>query len=153
MKSVLFVCTANICRSPMAMGLFKQKVKAELIDWRIESAGVWAGEGYPATANALKVMAERGINISDHRSRQITKEMIQEFNLILVMEKGHKEALKYEFQEYASRIYLLSEMIGCNSNVEDPIGSSMVDFIDTANEIEQILDQGFEQINQLAEGE
>jgi len=153
MKSVLFVCTANICRSPMAMGFLRAKVQSDTTDWRIGSAGVWASEGYPAATYSLRVMEDAGINISDHRSSQITKEMIWEFNLVLVMEKGHKEALKFEFPEYASKIYLLSEMIGSYSNIEDPMGSSIVDFIDTAREIEQIINQGFERINQLAEGE
>ena len=147
MKSVLFVCSANICRSPMAVGLLQAKVSD--VDWRIESAGVWAQPGYKAARNTLKVLKQRGIDLSVHRSQPITKELVQEFDLILTMESGHKEALRAAFPQDASRIYMLSEMAGSRLDIIDPIGRTMADFEDTALEIDAFLDQGFAKIQSL----
>lgn len=150
MYSVLFVCAANICRSPMAMGLLQAKVRSEEGKWRIESAGVWAGIGNPAAENTRLLVEQVGIDISDHRSRPVTRELLQEFNLILTMEIGQKESLRAAFPEQASKIYLLSEMVGIISDVADPIGGPLVDFQATAREIHQILTRGDVKIRALA---
>jgi protein-tyrosine-phosphatase len=150
MYSVLFVCTANVCRSPMAMALLESKVKAQKDQWLIKSAGVWAMPGYPVAENTRLLMSEIGVDLSDYVSRPITPELIADFNLILVMERGQKEALKAAFPEYTSRIFLMSEMIGENIDVIDPIGRPMVDFKETAREIHRVLTQGFDKIKKLA---
>ena len=149
--TVLFVCTANICRSPMAMGLLKARVAEDEGDWRVESAGVWADYGYPAASNTIKVVRERGVRLEDHLSRPLTGEMLTEFNLILVMEKNHKEALRMAFPELAPRIYLLTEMVDRYEDIVDPIGGTQADFEETASEVEAILTQGFEKISRLSE--
>lgn len=151
MHSVLFVCTANICRSPLAMGLMQAKV-GESDGWRVESAGTWTVDGNPAAARTIQVLEGRGINLKDHHSRMITGELLAEFSLVLTMEHGQKEALKVEFPKLAKRIYLLSEMIGQKFEIEDPMGRSFQDFQETANEISKIIDQGFERIESLSEG-
>lgn len=151
MHTVLFVCTANICRSPMAMGLLRQMVgNAE--DWRIESAGTWSISGEPAAWNTQMILDQRGINIRNHRSRPVNRDLLKEFNLILVMEAGQKEALRVEFPEVADRVYLISEMVGGSYNIPDPMGFSIESFEETAREISQILEKGFDKIRQLSEG-
>jgi protein-tyrosine-phosphatase len=150
MRSVLFVCAANICRSPMAMGLFSAQVLPDASDWQIASAGVFAPAGYPAAQNTLAVLNQRGIDLSQHRSSQITQEMMQTFNLILTMEPGQKEALQIAFPKQALRVYLLTEMIGENWEIVDPIGGSLVDFEETAREIQHLLTAGYERICSLA---
>jgi len=156
-KSVLFVCTANICRSPMAMGLMRDKVKSNLPgspedNILVASAGTWALDGQPAAFNSILVLDELGIDISDHTSRVITQVMMDRFNLILTMERGHKEALQVEFPEYASNVYLLSEMIGRRYNIQDPIGRSLREFRHTAAEIDKILTSGYSNILSLSAG-
>lgn len=151
MHTVLFVCTANICRSPMAMGLLRQKV-GFADDWRIESAGTWSISGEPPAWNSLLVLAQRGIDIRDHRSRPVSRDLLKEFQLILVMEAGHKEALRVEFPEVADRVYLLSEMVGNSYDIPDPMGFSLQSFEETLRELEHILDQGFARISELSEG-
>ena len=110
MYSVLFVCSANICRSPMAMGLLRNRVKLEAGEWKIHSAGVWALVDHPVDINVQFVLRERGIAELDHSSTQVTEDLLSDFNLILTMERNHKEALRIAFPKYRSRIYLLTEM-------------------------------------------
>jgi len=150
MYSILFVCTANICRSPMAMGLWQDMVKDRAEEWIVESAGTWAPEGEPAALRTQLVLKELGIDLQDHRSRQVNQQMLSQFNLILVMERGHKEALQIEFPEIAQNVYLLSEMIDANFEIHDPIGMSMVEFLETRGEISQLLKDGSEKIYSLA---
>ena len=150
MRSVLFVCTANICRSPMAMGLLQAKVNDESESWRIGSAGTWTIEGESAAEKTLLVLEERGIDLSNHFSRSVTEELVGGYQLILAMERGHKEALRIEFPQVAGRVFLLSEMIGKVFNINDPMGGTMIDFKETAAEIDQILTEGFEKIARLS---
>ena len=150
MNSVLFICSANICRSPMAMGLLCSMVEDSSDHWKIESAGVWDMGGQQVAANTLLVLQERGIDLSDYPSRTVTGTMLSEFNLVLVMEDIHKEVLKLAFPEYTDRIYMLSEMVGEFYAIVDPIGRSLADFEETALEIERILTEGFEKISILA---
>jgi protein-tyrosine phosphatase len=134
----------------MAVGLMRLQVGAELAEWRIESAGTWAPEGQPAAALTQLVLLKRGVKLDGHHSRQVDPDLLQDFNLILVMERGHKEALRLEFPSVASRVYLLSEMEGGKYEIRDPIGGVLVDFEDTAREIAMILENGYENIRRLA---
>jgi protein-tyrosine-phosphatase len=150
MRSVLFVCAANICRSPLAMGLFSVQAVSEAGDWQIASAGVCAPVGYPAAQNTLALLKQRNIDLSQHRSSQITQEMMQNYNLILTMERGQKEALQIAFPKQASKVYLLTEMIGEYWEIADPVGGPFCDFEETAREIEHILTAGYERICRFA---
>jgi protein-tyrosine-phosphatase len=95
-------------------------------------------------------MSDLGLDISQHRSRIVTRNMLRQFDLILTMESGHKEALTIEFPEITPRLYLLSEMIDEQQDVADPIGGQITDYRYTAARIHRILTQGFDRIVQLA---
>ena len=133
------------------MGLLRKKV-GDSADWRIESAGTWSILGEPAAWNTQLILDQRGVKVQDHRSRPVDRDLLKDFNLILVMETGHKEALRVEFPEIADQVYLVSEMVGASYNIPDPMGNSLESFEETAREFEQILDQGFGKISQLSEG-
>jgi protein-tyrosine phosphatase len=137
----------------MAVGLFRarlQKERADWRDWRIDSAGTWALEGEMAAKNSRLVMAERGLDIADHRARSVTEAMLKEYALILTMEPNQKEALQVEFPSVARRVYLLSEMAGEVVAVEDPIGGPIEDFRAAVATIDQILSKGMPRMINLA---
>ncbi len=149
MPSVLFVCTANVCRSPMAMAIFRNLVQGDQEDWQVDSAGTLAVEGVPVTTKAQVVLQNKGLDVSEHLSQTISQELIDRYDLILTMEKNHKEALTIEFPQKAERIFMLSEMIGLVYDVPDPIGRSLTEFQNTYDEIEQTLKLGLDKIRRL----
>lgn len=151
MRSVLFVCTANICRSPMAAGLLSEKIKEQNSEWIIASAGVYAQPGLPAAQNTLLVLRQRGIDWSAHRSQGVNRELLEKFGLILTMEQGQKEALQAAYPRLAPRINLLTEMVDEYHDIVDPIGQPLIEYEDTAREIDSILNRGFKRIRALAE--
>ena len=149
MPSVLFVCTGNFHRSPIAEYLFRAKIGANP-DWRIASAGTYTRDGLPAPPEVLTILARYGIDARRHRTREVTRPLLERSNLVLCLASNHKEALRAEFPDLAERIYLLSEMAGETADVEDPIGGPMIEFEAVAREIDDYLTRGFERIVQLA---
>jgi protein-tyrosine-phosphatase len=154
MSSVLFVCTGNSCRSPMAEVIFRAHLQQQnLLDatWRVESAGTWASDGAPAAQNAVELMARRGLDLSKHRSRTVTAAMLAQFQLILVMETNHKEALLIEFPTLKDRIFMLSEMVGRKISVADPVTKDISVYQLCAKEMEAYIVQGWKKILELAQ--
>jgi protein-tyrosine-phosphatase len=149
MKSILFVCSANQCRSPMAEVLFKQLVgeHGEQDDWRIESAGVWAYGSAPATENAQRAMKERGLDLSHHRSQPATNELLSQFNLVVVMTREHRDALLAQMPALGGRVYLLREIGGETGDFADPVGGSIEVYRQAADEIQSILLSGYSSLN------
>src|SRR5438094_9413106 len=92
MKTILFVCTGNVCRSPMAEGLFRHAVKGRG-DFCVLSAGVGAIEGQPPSAYAVQALGELGIDISQQSSRMLTAEMVKQDDYIYGMTNGHDDAI------------------------------------------------------------
>lgn len=137
----------------MAEALLQRKLGREGRDgeFRAASAGVWTVNGRAATRNATLTMAELGLDIRQHRTRIVDEWIMEGAALILTMTQHHAEALKAEFPEHASRIFLLSEMIDCDYDVEDPVGGTMLDYEETAQEIEAMLEEGLPRILELAE--
>lgn len=151
MKTILFVCTANQCRSPMAEGLMRRKLEREgrAGEIRTASAGVDALDGCRATENSIQAMAARGIDISGHRSRATTDRILQDAALILTMERAHANVLQALFPAHAERVHLLAQMTGLESDVADPVGSPLEDYRRTAQEIENLIELGYHRMMQL----
>jgi protein-tyrosine-phosphatase len=151
MKTILFVCTANQCRSPMAEGLMRRKLEREgrADEIRAASAGVDALDGCRATENSIQAMAARGIDISGHRSRATTGKILQDAALILTMERAHANVLQALFPAHAERVHLLAQMAGLESDVADPVGSPLEDYRRTAQEIENLIELGYLRMMQL----
>ncbi|MBI3763715.1 MAG: low molecular weight protein arginine phosphatase [Chloroflexi bacterium] len=155
MPAVLFVCTANVCRSPMAAALFSAQlarraagVAAE--EWTISSAGTWAVDGFPATAHALEAVAAKGIDLAPHRSRLLNEASLDAADLVLVMTRSHREAILAECPSAAGKVYLLSQMVGQTFDVRDPYGESRMEYEYCADHLQGLIEQGFERILELA---
>ena len=145
---ILVGCTGNLCRSPMAEGLLRARLARDEArrDWQVGSFGVWTVDGRPASAYAVEEMARRGIDLRDHRSRNVTREMVAEADLVLVMTRQHAEAVGAAFPEYAHKVHLLSEMVGQMRDIHDPYGGTRAEYAHTARELEQLIEDGYERI-------
>jgi protein-tyrosine phosphatase len=152
MPSVLFVCTANRFRSPIAAIHFARQVVKHGDDQEISvsSAGTWTVDGQPVTPDASILAEKYGFNLSLHKSRLLTKDILSRENLILVMENSHKEAILQEFPFAANRVFLLSEAANGNPyDIPDPyVDKESPEVI--AKEIIEMIDRGYERIVQLA---
>ena len=107
-RHILVVCVGNICRSPMAEALLKDALR-EQQDIIVESAGLGALVDHPASEHAVTLMRERGLDITAHRARQITPDMVRSADLVLVMEAGHKRAIDMNEPEARAKIYRVGE--------------------------------------------
>lgn len=154
MHSVLFVCTANMCRSPMAEALFEEIIRdeGESEEWWIDSAGVSTFDGGPATDNTQIVAAERGLDLGSHRSTLATRQVVEPFSLVLVMEERHRQMMREAYPEFADRIFLITEMRGGTEDVHDPIGTDIANYRAMADEVNSILVEGLGRMRELSEG-
>lgn len=147
MQSIIFVCTANQCRSPIAAALFKKFLlqKGFLSDeWKIESAGTWTKSGLRPLSICQKLATRFDVDLSDHRTRSITDVQLQSYDLIIVMEKGHYEALSLEFGEVYKKIYLLSTLAGVRGrNIPDPATVSYEVGVDIIYELSEYIKLAF----------
>lgn len=144
---IVFVCTGNTCRSPMAEALCRLKLAGRLgceqnaLESRgyvVLSAGVSAGEGLPAASHAQEIVAQRGGSLADHASRQITAKLAQAADRIIAMTRSHREILLRHFPETVDRVQLLHQY---GDDIDDPVGLDLRVYAETANEIERQLDQ------------
>lgn len=130
MKNILFVCTGNSCRSVMAEGFLRDMAEEAGLDIETSSAGVGAMDGYPSTEETIKVMREHGIDMSRHRSRRITYEMVKAADGIFVMETYHRDAILKQWPDAAKKTHLLAEYAqtpmpwGKEIDIPDPIRMS-----------------------------
>jgi protein-tyrosine phosphatase len=142
-RRLLFVCSGNTCRSPMAAALARKRLceklscrPAELCEhgWRVESAGLSAHPGAAATGEAVRAVGRLGAEIASHRARPLDEDFLRGADLICCMTAGHLEAVRQRYPEAAERAVLLAE-----GDIEDPIGGGMDTYLRAAAEIDQAL--------------
>ena len=153
MARILVICTANICRSPVAAALLRDRLRQRgLNDWTVGSAGTWAMVARPASRYSVDVMGRHGFNINDHRAAMVKDHHLREADLVLTMEDGHAEALRAEFPAQAHKVFLLTEMIGRTYNIPDPYGGPVEEYQRMYEGLVEVIDGGLERIIALAKG-
>lgn len=119
----------------MAEGLLKEMHS----DFHVSSAGVSSMDGWNAMPEAIEVMRDYGVDISGHRARQVTEEIIQDADLVLAMARHHREFLKNTFPEADEKIFTMKEYAGTGTDIEDPYGNSIEFYELIAEEILEAL--------------
>jgi glycine hydroxymethyltransferase len=142
MKKILFVCTGNVCRSPMAEGLLRHMLRGR-DDVQVASAGLGAPDGVGATDAAAEVAAELGVNISSHLSQSLNSDLVQQADFIFVMTRQHQETLQTLFPSAAEKTFLVREFeeshAGETKDIADPIGQSIDVYRRTRDQIRDAL--------------
>lgn len=139
MNRVLFVCTGNTCRSPMAEAILKSKGIPQL---EVKSAGVYASDGQAASRFAREVLEDAHIPYQ-HQSKQISSEDVEWATHILTMTESHAAAIRNFFPEYSNKVSTLKEFVGASNqgkDVLDPYGGSKMDYFKTFMELENLID-------------
>jgi RpiB/LacA/LacB family sugar-phosphate isomerase len=128
-NTILFICTGNICRSPMAEGLFRHLVEQHKADLIVKSAGVGAQNGQSPSENAIRAMQDLEIDISPQRSQMLTAELASEADMIIGMTHGHVEMVNVMYPHAAEKTFLLREFDDSlplhEREVADPLGGSL----------------------------
>jgi protein arginine phosphatase len=142
LKRVLFVCTGNTCRSPMAEAILKSK---KLDGVEVKSAGVYASNGSAASAHAKKVLDGNLID-HDHQSSLLTSAQLEWADVVLTMTLSHKMAITSQFSQFASKVFTLKELVGetYDLDVVDPYGGSLDIYQETYQELDKLITKAIE---------
>lgn len=127
---ILAVCTANVCRSPMAEALLRHALAAEsgpLAGLRVASAGVAARAGDPASPNSVTALRKVGLDLSNHRSQPLTPELVAAARYVFVMTESHRLLIEATYEPTPRHIYLFRELMPPGSDIQigDPYGGPL----------------------------
>ena len=141
MKRILFICTGNTCRSPLAEGIARKILRdSTRHDVEVSSAGTDAWDGGAATDEALLVGIERGLDMGAHKSRKLTREIVRDADLILAMSPQHLTAAKRLGGEKKS--HLLSQFAArgeSDRSIRDPFGGDLEAYRATADDLQSLV--------------
>ena len=120
---ILFICTGNTCRSPMAEGYFKFLINRDgADDIEVSSAGTFAGDGEPASSNSLLSMRKLGIDISNHKSTALTRALLDSAEIIVTMTESHRTHVGSLSPKALAKTRVMGELSRDKKDVSDPFG-------------------------------
>ena len=136
MKTIIFVCTGNTCRSPMAECMFRALVKQRGLEneWRILSAGTYAMSGAPASQGSQRAMQRRGLSLDGHRSQAVTRVLLDSADLVVGMGRSHIMQLRMMYPDCQTPMYAFDD-----PPVSDPYGGTDADYERAALDIQRQL--------------
>ena len=137
---LLFVCTGNVCRSPIAEHLLRARLGPES-NWEVHSAGLAAFPGMGPSAAAIQVMNSRGIDIAGHASRPLDRGLVDAASLIVVMTASHLDEMRERFPDAIEKVLLLKSFDPATetTDIEDPMGSSVDTYRRVCEQIDRAL--------------
>lgn len=131
MKKLLFICTGNTCRSPMAEMILKHLLKERNINnIEVSSCGILADVDADMTINAQKALQSLGVEVTEHKARQCNLELLENHNIVVTMTASHKNVLQSMHQQ----IYTISQLTGLN-DISDPYGLDQEEYFETARQL------------------
>jgi RpiB/LacA/LacB family sugar-phosphate isomerase len=140
MKTILFVCTGNVCRSPMAEGLFRHATRGAG-EYRVLSAGLGAVDGQPPSPFAIQALKEVGVDIAELRSRALSADLVQQADFIFGMTHGHVDTITLLYPKAAEKTFLIREfdesLEAFEKDISDPIGGSYDVYLRCRDQIQQ----------------
>ncbi len=130
MLKILFVCTGNTCRSPMAEALFNNAVLHSRLPYQVtsSSAGLYAVSGDRVSPEVLSLLSQEGLDLNEHSATLLNQALVEDSDLILVMTGTHKHELYSIFPDAVKKTYLLKEFAGENhihGDINDPLGQGL----------------------------
>lgn len=153
MTGILFVCTGNMYRSPLAAAFFQARLVSSGNDgWLVDSAGTWTQPGLNMPLDTIRAAGKFGANIEGRLTQLISADLLSRFDIVIVMEKGHKEALDLEFPSSSGKTHLLSRLADeLDYDVMDPMQSRQ-DVNILASDLFNMVERAYPAICRLAQG-
>lgn len=153
--TIVTVCTANICRSPMAEALLKHALSAQpepLRSWKIVSAGVAARPGDRVSENSITALKKVGLDIKGHTSRPLTRQLLDEAIAILCMTESHRAMIQLSFDPPPRHVYLFREFMprAADKEIGDPYGGPLSEYEACRDEMVEAIPSLVEFFKELA---
>ena len=151
MKSLFVVCTGNMCRSPIAVGVLRLKLLGAGLHNQVDvtSVGTKAREGYFASRYTTDLLINKGIPIRSHRTRCLQVEDLEVADLVLVMEETHRSHIFHMAPGQLHKVWLFSELAGKTDDIADPMGGGKEAYSTVLKELDQFLSNGWSQLLRL----
>jgi protein-tyrosine phosphatase len=142
---VVFVCTGNTCRSPMAEALMKNKIQQSELDITVDSCGTNVYESEPVNHKAVEALKTIGINCFIHASRQINKSDLETADVVLTMTQQQKYSITKVYGDYKYKVFTINEYArDSKDDVTDPYGKSQIFYNFCVNELNTLIEELFD---------